>query len=129
MALTFYAFRIMVTGGGYLLLLFLVMLFLVYRKKKGLDNKLIQWLGIISIPVVWIVSEAGWVTAEMGRQPWVIQDLMPARAAVSAVTSGTVQLTFWVFVVIFAALLTAEISIMLREIGKASRTDILNKNH
>lgn len=124
-ALTFYAFRIMVTGGGYLLLLFVAMLFLVYRKEKVLDNKLVQWLGIISIPIVWIVSEAGWVTAEMGRQPWVIQDLMPARAAVSAVTSGTVQLTFWMFVVIFAALLTAEISIMIREIRKASDTDIL----
>lgn len=124
-ALTFYAFRVMVMGGGYLLLFFVVMLFLAYRKPSTLQNRWVIIFGLVTIPVVWLVSEAGWVTAEMGRQPWTIEGLLPTRAAVSAISAGSVQLTFWMFVVVFAGLLAAEISIMTREIAKASRRDIL----
>ncbi len=124
-ALTFYAFRVMVMAGGYLLLFFIVMLFLSYRKPRHLENRWLVFFGILTIPVVWIASEAGWIVAEMGRQPWVIQDLLPTRAAVSAIPSGSVQLTFWMFVIVFAGLMTAEVSIMCREISKASRRDIL----
>lgn len=124
-ALTFYAFRVMVMAGGYLLLFFIVMLFLSYRKPRHLENRWLVFFGILTIPVVWIASEAGWIVAEMGRQPWVIQDLLPTRAAVSAIPSGSAQLTFWMFVIVFAGLMTAEVSIMCREISKASRRDIL----
>ncbi len=124
-ALTFYSFRVMVMGGGWLLLLFVVMLFVAYRREKAFEWKWLAWAGLISIPIVWIVSESGWVVAEMGRQPWVIQDLMPTRAAVSAVSSGSVQTTFWIFTVIFTVLLVTEISIMVHEIAKASKNDIL----
>lgn len=124
-ALTFYAFRVMVMAGGYLLLFFLVTLLLSYRKPQHLESGWLVFFGLLTIPVVWIASEAGWIVAEMGRQPWVIEGLLPTRAAVSAIPSGSVQLTFWMFVVVFAGLLTAEISIMCREISKASRRDIL----
>jgi cytochrome d ubiquinol oxidase subunit I len=124
-ALTFYAFRVMVMGGGYLMLFFLLMLFVAYRKDEWLKKCWLPILGLITIPVVWLVSEAGWVTAEMGRQPWAIQDLLPTRAAVSHISSASVQLTFWMFIVVFVGLLVAEVSIMLREISKASKTNIL----
>lgn len=124
-ALTFYSFRVMVMGGGYLLLFFVVVLFLVYRKPEHIDNKWIVLLGLLTIPVVWIVSESGWVVAEMGRQPWVIEGMLPTRAAVSAIPASSVQLTFWMFAVVFAGLLVAEVSIMCREIAKATRKDLL----
>lgn len=123
-ALTFYSFRIMVMAGGYLMLLFIVLLFVCYRKTSVLEKPWLHWLGIISIPVVWICSHSGWVVAEVGRQPWVIQDLMPTRAAISDVTTGSVQLTFWIFAVLFTLLLAAEISIMLRYISNASKKNI-----
>ena len=119
-ALTFYSFRVMVMAGGYLMLLFIVLLFVCYRRTAVLEKPWLHWLGIISIPVVWICSQAGWIVAEVGRQPWVIQDLMPTRAAISDVTTGSVQLTFWIFAVLFTLLLAAEISIMLRYISRAS---------
>lgn len=126
-ALTFYAFRVMVMGGGYLLLFFIVMLFLSYRKPAVLENKWVTFFGLLTIPVVWIVSEAGWVTAEMGRQPWTIEGLLPTRAAVSAISASSVQVTFWMFVVVFAGLMVAEISIMTREIAKATRKDLMKE--
>lgn len=123
-ALTFYSFRVMVIAGGYLLLLFIALLFVCYRRTVFLEKPWLHWVGILSIPVVWICSQAGWVVAEVGRQPWVIQDLMPTRAAISDVTTGSVQLTFWIFAILFTMLLVAEISIMLRYISRASKNNI-----
>ncbi|MDE5813608.1 MAG: cytochrome ubiquinol oxidase subunit I, partial [Muribaculaceae bacterium] len=123
-ALTFYAFHIMVAAGGYLLLLLIVALFVVYKKPTWFDTRLARWIGILSIPVVWICSEAGWIVAEVGRQPWTIQDILPVQAAVSAVTAQSVQLTFWLFAVVFAALIAAEISIMVKEVNKGSEREI-----
>ncbi|MDE6153195.1 MAG: cytochrome ubiquinol oxidase subunit I [Muribaculaceae bacterium] len=123
--LTFYAFRVMVMAGGYLLLFMALALFMVYRKQAWLDKKLVLLGGLASIAIVWICSEAGWVVAEVGRQPWVIQDLMPSRAAISSIESGSVQFTFWLFVVVFTLLLVAEVSIMIHEIKKESKRNIL----
>jgi cytochrome d ubiquinol oxidase subunit I len=52
----------------------------------------------------------------MGRQPWVIQDLMPTFAAVSRIDAGMVQITFWMFAVIFTTLAIAEVKIMVKQI-------------
>ena len=90
-------------------------------------SRILQWLAIAGIPLVWICSECGWITAEVGRQPWIIEGLMPTRAAVSAISSGSVQFTFWLFAFIFTSLLIAEISIMLRYIHKKSLIDIVNQ--
>lgn len=117
-ALTFYSFHVMVMAGGYLLLFLLAALFAVYVKPQWLEKRLVRWIGMLSIPVVWICSEAGWMVAEIGRQPWTIQDILPTCASVSAVTAESVQITFWLFAVVFAALIAAEISIMAREIIK-----------
>ncbi len=116
--MTFYAFRVMVMAGGYLLLFLIVALWSVYKKVELWDRKWWQWVAILSVAVVWICSQAGWVTAEVGRQPWIIQDLMPTRAAISAIPSGTVILTFWIFAAVFTALLVAEMSIMIKQINK-----------
>lgn len=115
-ALTFYSFRVMVMAGGYLLLLMIVALFVVYRKPSWLDTRLARWIGILSIPVVWICSEAGWIVAEVGRQPWTIQNILPVQAAVSDIASTSVRLTFWLFLIVFVALIAAEISIMVKQV-------------
>ena len=64
----------------------------------------------------YVASQAGWTVAEMGRQPWVIQDLMPTFAAVSAIDSSSVQITFWLFAAVFTTLAIAEIGIMTKQI-------------
>lgn len=119
--MTFYAFRIMVMAGGFILLWMLVTLLLSYKYPRWLGNRWICLIGILSIPIVWICSQAGWVVAEVGRQPWVIQNLMPTNAAVSAIPASNVQTTFWIFAALFTALLIAEVSIMLNYISKASQ--------
>lgn len=115
--LVFWAFRVMVGAGGYLLLFFALMLWLAYKKQLG-GKKWVLWLAFLSVPMAYAAGQAGWVVAEVGRQPWAVQDLLPLKAAVSAVPAGSVKLTFWLFATLFAVLLIAEIRILLGAIRK-----------
>jgi cytochrome d ubiquinol oxidase subunit I len=112
----FYSFHIMVIFGTMFVLIFLVFGWFTIKNKieQFKFAKLLYIIGIISIPMAFIASEAGWVVAEVGRQPWVIQDLMTVDAGVTNISSGAVQTTFWIFAFIFTGLLIAEISIMLK---------------
>ena len=122
--LTFYAFHIMIIIGSYLLVFFAIILLLVYKKSltKWLTaNRWVQILAIITIPLAWICSQSGWVVAEVGRQPWVIEGLMPTSAAISHIPTSSVITTFFIFVVVFSALLAAEINIMVKFIDSKSK--------
>ncbi|MCK9254222.1 MAG: cytochrome ubiquinol oxidase subunit I [Bacteroidales bacterium] len=114
--LVFYSFHLMVIFGSLFVLIFLIFGWLTIKNK--IDNfkysKLIYILGLLGIPMAYIASESGWIVAEVGRQPWVIQDLMTTSAAVTNISSASVQLTFWIFAFIFTILLIVEISIMSR---------------
>ena len=113
----FYAFRIMVGGGCLFVLLFMLVLFFVYKKDITRARWLL-WAGLLCIPVSYIVSEAGWLVAEFGRQPWTIQDMLPTWVGVSDLGSSTVMLTFFLFLILFTTLLAVEISIMCKSIKK-----------
>ena len=54
--------------------------------------------------------------AEVGRQPWAIQGLLPVNVANTNIATGNVQTTFFIFLALFTALLLAEIRIMLKQI-------------
>jgi len=115
--LTFYSFRIMVFLGVHFGLLFLVILWLTLKDKIA-RKRFILYTALWSIPLAYIASELGWIVAEAGRQPWVIQNILPTIAAVSQLKSFSVQITFWMFFILFTGLLIAEIRIMLAQIKK-----------
>lgn len=113
--LVYYSFRIMVGLGGFFILLFMLILFFSY--KKTIENK--KWIlriALLSIPLGYVASQLGWVVAEVGRQPWAIQDLLPVGMSTSHLNTGSVQITFFLFAVLFTALLIAEIGIMIKQI-------------
>jgi cytochrome d ubiquinol oxidase subunit I len=113
--LTFYSFHVMVVLGIYFIILFIIFLSLVNAGKLE-KNRWLLWVSIWTIPLVYIAGEAGWVVAEVGRQPWVIQDLLPTVAAVSMVDASSVKITFWLFAAIFTTLLIAEVMIMVKQV-------------
>ncbi len=117
--LVFWSFRVMVGAGVLFMLLFGLVLW--FERKGRLPST--RWLlhaGLWSIPLAYLASQAGWVVAEVGRQPWVIQDLLPTSAAVTQIGKGSVQTTFWILCALFAVLLVAEIRIMVRQIRRGS---------
>lgn len=115
--LVYWSFRAMVGLGSFLLLLMFVVL---WAERKGKMEHLtwLQWIALYSIPLVYLAGQAGWIVAEVGRQPWVIQGLLPTKAAVSSVSVGAVQTTFFLFVAIFTLFLAIEVRIMLKAIQK-----------
>jgi cytochrome bd ubiquinol oxidase subunit I len=113
--MTFYSFRLMVGLGFWFIILFIIALIFLLRNR--IESK--RWylrLAIISIPLAYLASQFGWIVTEVGRQPWVIQDLMPAIRAVSNINVGSVKVTFALFAIVFTLLLVAEIKIMLKQI-------------
>lgn len=115
--LTYWSFRVMVGLGFWFLLVFVVGLWFT-RSGRQATPRLWGWIYLWSVPLVYIASQAGWVVAEVGRQPWTVQELLPTMAAVSRVPSTSIQVTFWLFVALFTAMLAAEITIMVKQIKK-----------
>lgn len=113
--LTFYSFRVMVGLGFLFIAFFAFVIYLIFTKKLQ-QTKWLLWFSIFLIPLVYIATQAGWIVAEVGRQPWVIQDILPTMAAVSRIDASAVQVTFFLFALIFTALLIAEIKIMIKQI-------------
>jgi cytochrome bd ubiquinol oxidase subunit I len=114
-ASTYYSFHVMVYFGTFFLLL--TLLYLYYSYKDTLeDKKWLLMLGFSSFFLAMIASEMGWVVAEVGRQPWAIQDLLPVKMATTQIAAYNVQASFAIFFVLFAVLLIAEIKIMLKQI-------------
>ena len=115
--LVYWSFRVMVGLGGFLLLLMIVVL---WAERKGKMQQLtwLQHVALWSIPLVYLAGQAGWIVAEVGRQPWVIEGLLPTKAAVSSVSVGAVQTTFFLFVAIFTLFLAIDIRILLKAIKK-----------
>ena len=113
--LVYWAFRVMVGFGGALLLLMFVVLW-AERRGRMEQMRWLQWVAVLSIPFVYLAGQAGWIVAEVGRQPWVIEGLLPVKAAVSSVSVGAVQTTFWLFVAIFTLFLLIEMRIMIKAI-------------
>ena len=113
----FYAFRVMVGVGTLLLLFFLVIGHVAWRRDVAGSRRWLHWAAIAMLPLAYIASEAGWIVAELGRQPWAIQDMMPTLAAVSDISTGSVALTFFIFLVLFTVLLVAEVRIMCKVIS------------
>jgi cytochrome d ubiquinol oxidase subunit I len=116
-SLVFYPFHIMVILGIYFIVLFAVVLILSYRKKIE-HLSWLQWICLLTIPLGYVAGEAGWMVAEIGRQPWAIQDILPVQVAVSSISAESVRLTFFLFLILFTSLLVAEIGIMVKQIKK-----------
>lgn len=114
-SITFYSFHIMVGLGTWFTILFALVLFLS-TKKEILNYPIILKLTLFSIPLGYIASEAGWVVAEVGRQPWAIQDLMPVGIAATKIATTNVMISFFIFAILFTVLLIAEIKIMTKQI-------------
>ena len=129
----FWSFRIMVGLGCLFIAFFALVLVITYQEKlkqmgiavgklwKNMplsEHRYLHMAAIALVPLAYIASEAGWIVAEMGRQPWTIQDMLPTWAAVSDLHAGSVALTFFIFLALFTTMLAVEINILFKQIKK-----------
>ncbi len=107
------AFDTMATLGGLFLLVPLVFWFAYWRQKKAVPtNRWLLWVLIVCCPLVFVALEAGWVAAELGRQPWIIYNIM--RTSDGVTTNPGSAVFFFVFLAIYLALGTATVALLLR---------------
>ncbi|MDE6779648.1 MAG: cytochrome ubiquinol oxidase subunit I [Alistipes sp.] len=117
--LLFFSFRVMVGLGLLFIALFAALCWYAWHDVLSRDK--CRWLllaAVWSVPLAYAASQAGWIVAEVGRQPWAIQDMMPVGIAVSKLPSASVIVTFFIFLALFTGLLAAEIGIMMKQIQK-----------
>lgn len=113
----FYSFRIMVVLGFSFILIAAIFLYLAVKNKLE-NNKWLLHIGIWCFPLAMLASMAGWIVAEVGRQPWTIQGLLPTMVSTSNINANAVILTFWMFFALLTILVIAEVRIMLSAIRK-----------
>ncbi|MBB3428542.1 MULTISPECIES: cytochrome ubiquinol oxidase subunit I [Rhizobium] len=113
----FWSFRIMVGLGMFFILLMTVFFWLSARRKLDRYPMLLR-IAVFAIPLPWVAIELGWVVAEFGRQPWVIEGVLPTAAAVSNLGAVSVLITLLGFAAIYTALIVIEMSLMVKAIRK-----------
>jgi cytochrome d ubiquinol oxidase subunit I len=89
--LVYYAYHIMVGLGTILLLIALLAVFLLWRGRLYSSRPML-WALMLAFPFTYIANIAGWVTAEAGRQPWLVWGLLRTKDGASpaeSVPAGT----------------------------------------
>ncbi len=118
----FWSFRVMV-GLGFFFIAFTAFVFYLSARRR-LDRSRTQlWIAVLAIPLPGLAAELGWVVAEVGRQPWIIEGVLPTAAAVSSLGAGTVLATLAGFAAIYTVLIVVEMTLMLRAIRKGPEPD------
>ncbi|PKW30258.1 cytochrome ubiquinol oxidase subunit I [Flavobacterium lindanitolerans] len=112
-AITHYAFQVMVGLGT--LLMFSGLLYFISLKKKKWQASKKYWLFFACLaPVGFLALEAGWIVTEVGRQPWIIHNVMRTKDAVTPMP-GMIY-SFYLYVILYAVLSVAVTWLMIRQI-------------
>jgi cytochrome d ubiquinol oxidase subunit I len=112
-ATLFWAFRIMVGLGFYFIALFTTMFYVAARRQLDRRRWLLR-LAFYSLPLPWIAAEVGWVVAEYGRQPWIIEGVLPTFLAASPVPVSNVWISLSGFVLFYTVLLVVDLYLMIK---------------
>jgi len=124
--LLYYAFHVMAGLGTLLILIMALAVFLDLRGRLAVSRPML-WALLLAFPFPYIATTAGWMTAELGRQPWLVYGLLRTAAGASpTVHSGTVLFTligfaglYFVLGILFLFMIGREIAHGPEEAGEA----------
>ncbi|MGO4707313.1 cytochrome ubiquinol oxidase subunit I [Microvirga sp. 2MCAF38] len=113
----FWSFRVMV-GIGFYLIVFFALFFWLSTKHKIDNSRFLLGVALLSLPLPWVAIELGWLVAEYGRQPWIIEGVLPTFYAASGLTLTDLAISLGAFLIIYTVLAIIEVILMLRVIKK-----------
>jgi cytochrome d ubiquinol oxidase subunit I len=105
-AWVFTTFRVMVAIGFFLFAVALLGLWQRWRKRLY-QSRLLMRLAVASVPLGFVATIAGWMTAEIGRQPWTVHGLLRTADSVSPVPAAAVAASLALFVIVYVFLFGA----------------------
>jgi len=124
--LLYYSYHIMVGLGTIFIAVMVLSVFMLWRGRLDRTNWLL-WIVMLSFPFPFIANTAGWMTAEIGRQPWLVYGLMRTNEGFSpTVSAGNALFTLIGFMGMYTVLSILFILLMWREIEHGP--EFLNKN-
>ncbi len=112
-AYLFWSFRLMVACGFFFIALFAFAFYLSSIQRFERHRWFLK-IALFALPLPWLASELGWTVAEIGRQPWVIEGVLPTQVAASALSGGTVLASLLAFVAFYSALAIVDVFLMVR---------------
>lgn len=122
--LLYYSYHVMVGLGT----LFVgILLIAAWKLRSGTlySSRRMLWILLLALPLPFIANTAGWITAEVGRQPWIIYGLQRTSAGVSPmVSSGNVWFTFVGFMGIYMVLGILFLFLVYRQIERGPEPDL-----
>jgi cytochrome d ubiquinol oxidase subunit I len=113
-AVTHFAFELMIVIGSAMMLLGIMYFTALWKKRTWLSKKWFLKLFILATPFGFIAVEAGWTVTEVGRQPWIIQGIMRTKEAVTPMPG--IHYSFYLFTAIYFTLSIAVIFLLSRQI-------------
>jgi len=112
----FWLFRLM-AGMGFLFIGFFALAF-YYSSTCHFEKRWFLKLSVLMIPLPWVAIEFGWLLAEIGRQPWAVEGVLPTFLGASSLTVGQVWATIAGFTALYSVLAVIEVRLMLSSIRK-----------
>ncbi|WP_119343880.1 cytochrome ubiquinol oxidase subunit I [Facilibium subflavum] len=109
----FYGFRVML-GCWSIVFLIMVITTILLLRRTLLNHRWLLWAALFAIPLPYIAAEAGWIIAEMGRQPWVVHGILPTSLGVSSLESWNIVVSLLFFALLYLALFIVELVIMFK---------------
>lgn len=109
----FFAFRIMVAAGFFMLLVFALSFYYCAKRVAGEKRWLLR-MALFSLPLPWVAAETGWFVAEYGRQPWSIGEILPTHLSTSSLSAGDLYFSLAGFIGFYTFLLIIELYLMIR---------------
>lgn len=110
----FWAFRIM-AGLGFFFIAYFAAAFYMATVRR-FDCRTFQKLAVFVIPLPWLAAELGWILAEIGRQPWAIDGVLPTFLGASSLTIPQIWTTIAGFTLLYGTLAVIEVRLMLHSI-------------
>jgi cytochrome d ubiquinol oxidase subunit I len=113
-AVTHYAFQVMVGLGVIMFLMAIMYLAALIKKRSWLSTHWLLKLFVATIPAGFIAVEAGWVVTEVGRQPWIINGILLTSNSVTPMPG--IAYSFYLFTAIYISLSIAVVFLLYRQI-------------
>jgi cytochrome d ubiquinol oxidase subunit I len=116
----FFAFRIMVGVGFAMLFISWIGAWMIWR--RGDINRPMAYVLVPMALSGWVATLAGWYTTEIGRQPWLVDGVLKTSDAVAALPATSVGITLVAYLLVYAGLITAYLSVIIALALKAAKT-------